>query len=276
MFEQTPLFPNLNHYDSTTSIINHQDNLITSHHLNENSDPQIFSSSFASSTTSNRSLIISNNNPENQSIQNEQSTLPSLLPTSESMTNQDTMISQSEISDLDDLPLGYILNMPLENNEYLDIPPPPPYQSLENTSRTSRQNRNPRSFFSRSLINSSRFLRSNDPYNHQSNYRDMNFSSDAHLPLISEPPPEYSALPRHTLNVTTQSTTLFCPKCQNHVETVLKKRPTTHAYACSLILCFIFWPIFWVPCVSNSMRESVLKCTECKLVLAVVDPEEDD
>ncbi|CAG8604167.1 11633_t:CDS:2 [Ambispora gerdemannii] len=160
-------------------------------------------------------------------------------------TNTIEVATPRATQDDDEIPLGQLFA--LSEPENLDLLPPPYYPREVN--RCSRR------FPSPLLLNSS-----------------------------EDSPPAYTLSRNNnnrvpfTINIR-YPTRIYCLNCQEYTLSIVRKRPATKAYAYSLLFCFVFWPLFWVPFVSKGCREILHICSECDHLLAVVeenDKENDD
>ncbi|KAI9295479.1 hypothetical protein K502DRAFT_348983 [Neoconidiobolus thromboides FSU 785] len=63
--------------------------------------------------------------------------------------------------------------------------------------------------------------------------------------------------------------TLVCPFENIPVVTEVKYEAGLKAGLCSVAVCFLFWPMFWLPLVTKSFKEEVHFCPSCKRAIAI-------
>lgn len=63
-----------------------------------------------------------------------------------------------------------------------------------------------------------------------------------------------------------------CPNCQQESRTKVRTHPTWHTWTTAGALFFLFWPLCWVPLVSDSCKQSDHFCTVCGNQVGSVPP----
>ncbi|KAI9098580.1 LITAF-like zinc ribbon domain-containing protein [Phlyctochytrium arcticum] len=63
---------------------------------------------------------------------------------------------------------------------------------------------------------------------------------------------------------------MHCPYCNQTVITKVRRESNGMTYCSSLLLCFVFWPCFFLPFCMDGCKDRVHSCPNCKHVLAVV------
>ncbi|CAG8585454.1 11998_t:CDS:1 [Dentiscutata erythropus] len=61
-----------------------------------------------------------------------------------------------------------------------------------------------------------------------------------------------------------------CPHCNNSVVTVVTEDLGSTAWILAIILCLVFWPLVWIPCVLSNFKDKTHTCPNCRTVLGVV------
>ncbi|CAG8723622.1 11878_t:CDS:2, partial [Ambispora leptoticha] len=87
------------------------------------------------------------------------------------------------------------------------------------------------------------------------------------------PPPNNNILDDINTPPPPDPLTMYCPYCQQQVLTTVTRIPGARAYCCSALLCCVFWPLFWLPCVMKECQDEFHHCSRCKRVLAIIEDE---
>jgi lipopolysaccharide-induced tumor necrosis factor-alpha factor len=66
-----------------------------------------------------------------------------------------------------------------------------------------------------------------------------------------------------------------CPHCRQESRTRVTTAPVWQTWAASGILCFVFWPIFWVPLVVDNCKDTSHYCVLCGAEVGKVSAFED-
>ncbi|CAI2190619.1 7476_t:CDS:1 [Funneliformis geosporum] len=78
-------------------------------------------------------------------------------------------------------------------------------------------------------------------------------------------------VPRGALQINTPfPVTVNCPHCNNEIVTIVTEAPGSTAYLLAAILCCVFWPLMWLPCVISGCLDKTHSCPVCRNVLAHV------
>ncbi|CAG8464484.1 3867_t:CDS:2 [Diversispora eburnea] len=73
------------------------------------------------------------------------------------------------------------------------------------------------------------------------------------------------------VNITSPSPVrITCPYCSNDIVTTVAETPGSTAYILAGILCCIFWPLMWLPCVMSGCLDKIHSCPICRGTLATV------
>lgn len=60
---------------------------------------------------------------------------------------------------------------------------------------------------------------------------------------------------------------IVCPTCQANVLTSTTYTSGTWTFILALILCLIFWPCAWIPCVMDGTKDVTHQCPNCHNVI---------
>ncbi|CAG8434881.1 8766_t:CDS:1 [Funneliformis mosseae] len=63
---------------------------------------------------------------------------------------------------------------------------------------------------------------------------------------------------------------VICPHCNNEIVTIVTEAPGSTAYILAGILCCVFWPLMWLPCVISGCLDKTHSCPVCRNVIAQV------
>ncbi|CAG8480221.1 17247_t:CDS:1 [Acaulospora morrowiae] len=63
---------------------------------------------------------------------------------------------------------------------------------------------------------------------------------------------------------------MYCPRCGNYITTQVFEIPGSTTYCYTIILCFLFWPLAWLPFYMSSCQDKVHRCPSCGNTVAVV------
>ncbi|KAJ3382097.1 cell death-inducing p53 target 1 [Lobulomyces angularis] len=65
---------------------------------------------------------------------------------------------------------------------------------------------------------------------------------------------------------------MFCPYDNKEVVTVVGRKPGLLTYCSSAFLCFVCFPLFWIPFCVDSCNDEIHFCPSCKRALAIAHP----
>jgi predicted RNA-binding Zn-ribbon protein involved in translation (DUF1610 family) len=117
------------------------------------------------------------------------------------------------------------------------------------------------------------------------NYKEDNIplaqaAASSNVPVVQgeviRGPPVFVAVPAAT--TTTRVTlielppfpvSLQCPYCNRQVVTRVVTEPGSGTYCASLLICFIFWPLFFLPCLCKDTQDTVHFCPNCGTEIGV-------
>ena len=60
---------------------------------------------------------------------------------------------------------------------------------------------------------------------------------------------------------------IVCPSCQHSVVTSIFYTAGTWTFLLTLILCLVFWPCAWIPCVMDGTKDVTHQCPNCHNVV---------
>jgi hypothetical protein len=66
-----------------------------------------------------------------------------------------------------------------------------------------------------------------------------------------------------------------CPLCSRSARTRVRTAPNWATWLAALVLLFLFWPICWLPLVTDSMKQTDHFCTSCQQKVGTVGPFKD-
>ncbi|CAG8624241.1 36206_t:CDS:1 [Gigaspora margarita] len=92
--------------------------------------------------------------------------------------------------------------------------------------------------------------------------------------IIQDPPPPVRVMNPNQgyINITSHTPTrVTCPHCNNSVVTLVTEDLGATAWFLVIILCLVFWPLVWLPCVVSSFKNKTHTCPNCRHVLGVVN-----
>lgn len=56
---------------------------------------------------------------------------------------------------------------------------------------------------------------------------------------------------------------IVCPNCRQNVVTRMEVDVSSRTHLGALVLCLVFWPIFWIPYVMDKCKDKNHYCSEC-------------
>ncbi|CAG8540279.1 6260_t:CDS:1 [Ambispora gerdemannii] len=173
----------------------------------------------------------------------------------ESTSNKDNVNSQSSSS------------KPSNNIDDINEPPPPYIPRESETSMSDATNRqHPQTSTNDIMYNTTGGVYNALPAN----------TNNTTTPLSPPNPPQPSTTAIEyvpVMIVSRDPLTMYCPHCQQQVLTKVSRTPGARAYCCSVLMCFVCWPLFWVPCVMRGCQDEFHQCSKCDRVLAVIEDE---
>ncbi|KAG9290301.1 hypothetical protein G9A89_007032 [Geosiphon pyriformis] len=167
----------------------------------------------------------------------------------------------------DEVPLGQLIYP----SHSVDLTvPPPPYKPREG--RNSSFQHHDYYYYYYSSSSSSSSSSSHQPH-YPYNVQTITDAARPHLPpnLPATQPTTITMEYVPLVILEKGPTSMYCPNCRQQVVTTIGRTPATQAYCCSAILCFVCWPLFWVPCLMRSFQKKFHKCSECNRVLALIE-----
>lgn len=66
-----------------------------------------------------------------------------------------------------------------------------------------------------------------------------------------------------------------CPNCHRESRTRVTTKPTCKTWVATGIMCCVFWPLAWIPLVSDSCKETEHFCVSCGARVAKIDAFQD-
>jgi hypothetical protein len=66
-----------------------------------------------------------------------------------------------------------------------------------------------------------------------------------------------------------------CPFCSQSARTRVRTAPNWATWLSTIILLFLFWPLCWIPFVTDSMKQTDHFCTSCQQKVGTVGPFKD-